>query len=136
MAGDPLQHRAHADLITQRAADQLRELLEELVQEIDPFPSFPGSMFSYGIEMEGVAGSDPERGCVILAEDGKFYELTVGMDMEALAAGGDHVATRSEQRIPLDDLPPAEYVAYAHAAIASAVEHLLREAERSSGAGA
>ena len=58
MADDPLQHRAHADLIAQRAADQLRELLRTVASQIDPFPPFPGSMFSYGIEVEGIAAQD------------------------------------------------------------------------------
>ncbi len=126
MAEDPLLHRAHADLIAERAAGQLRELLKKLVAEIDPFPPFPGAMFAYGIEVEPPAGAGDAHGCVILAEDGELYELRVGMDVEAVASGSA-LAIRSEERIDLDGLTPAEYVGYAHRAVAAAVEHLLSQ---------
>jgi len=126
MADDPLLHRAHADLIVQRTADQLRELLKKLVAEIDPFPPFPGSMFAYGIEIEPPSGSGDDYGCVILAEDGELYELQVGMDVEQAATGAG-VAVRSEDRVNLDDLPAAEYVGYAHRAVTAAVEYLLTQ---------
>lgn len=126
MAEDPLLHRAHADLITERAAGQLRELLKKLVEEIDPFPPFPGAMFAYGIEIEPPAGGGDDHGCVILAEDGELYELRVGIDVDQ-AASGSAVAMRSEDRVSLDDLPPAEYVGYAHRAVTAAVEHLLSQ---------
>ena len=124
MAGDPLVHRAHADVITQRAAEQLRELLGTLVREIDPFPPFPGSMFSYGIEVDPGEAEGGNRGCVVLGEDGELYELQIGLDVEQVESGNPS-AMRSEERVPLE-LPPAEYVGYAHRAVAAAVEHLLR----------
>ncbi len=123
MAGDPLVHRAHADVIVQRAADQLRELLQAVVAEIDPFPPFPGAMFSYGIEIKPGAGG---RGCVVLAEDGELYELQIGLDVGQVERGNP-LAMRSEERTHLDDLPPAEYVDYAQRAVAAAVEHLLEQ---------
>jgi len=127
MPDDPLAYRAHADAIVQRAADQLRELLKTVAARIDPFPPFPGSMFSYGIEVDGVQ-TDSDLGCVVLAEDGGLYELRLGMDMDALAAGASEpTATRSEERIPLTDLPPADYVAYAYRAVEAALEHLERQ---------
>lgn len=134
MPPDPLQHQAHADLIAQRAADQLRDLLQTVVKDIDPFPPFPGSMFSYGIEIEPAPGGaedapDGGRGCIVVGEDGKLYELRIGIDVEQ-AAAGDPVAMRSEERVPLDDLLPAVYVSYAHAAVRAAVAHLLEAAER------
>ncbi len=128
MADDPLLHQAHADLIVARAAEQLRELLKKLVDEFDPFPPFPGALFTYGIEVEPAAGAGDGRGCVILAEDGELYELLVGMDVEAVPTGSA-VAITSEQRVSLDDLPPAEYVGYAHRAVAAAVELLLARGE-------
>jgi hypothetical protein len=126
MADDPLLHRAHADLIVERAATQLRELLKTLVAEIDPFPAFPGAMFAYGIEIEPPAGGGDQYGCVILAEDGELYELQVGMDVEQ-ATSGAGVAVRSEDRLSLDALPPAEYIGYAHRAVSAAVEYLLSQ---------
>lgn len=126
MAEDPLLHRAHADLIAERAATQLRELLKKLVAEIDPFPPFPGALFAYGIEVEPPAGGGDAHGCVILAEDGELYELRVGMDVEQVASGSA-LAVRSEDRISLDGLSPADYVGYAHRAVAAAVEYLLSQ---------
>ncbi len=123
MAGDPLVHRAHADVIVQRAAEQLRELLRAVVAEIDPFPPFPGAMFAYGIEIRPGGG---ERGCVVLAEDGELYELQIGLDVGQVESGNP-LAMRSEERTRLDDMPPAEYVDYAQRAVAAAVEHLLEQ---------
>ena len=136
MASDPLVHRAHADVIVQRAAEQLRELLHAVAAEIDPFPPFPGSMFSYGIEVDpgagGASGSaGPEgagRGCVVLAEDGELYELQIGLDVDQVESGNP-LAMRSEERVRLDDLSPAEYVDYAQRAVAAAVEWLLKQQE-------
>jgi hypothetical protein len=122
MASDPLQHRAYADAIVQRAAEQLRELLKRVAAEARPFPPFPGSMFTYGIEVEPPAGSP--YGCVILCDDGELYELQIGLDEEEVARGGDHVATRHEASVKLEDLEPADYVAYAHRAVLAAVAHL------------
>lgn len=119
---DPLQHQAHADLIVQRAAGQLHNLLQNLTAQIRPFPEFPGSFFSYGIEVEtDDAGG---RGCIVLGEDGELYELLIGLDVAEVATG-DPAAMRSEERIPLQGLPPAAYVAYAHRAVTAAVDYLL-----------
>jgi len=126
---DPLQHQAHADLIVQRAADQLRQLLKTLAAQIKPFPEFPGTFFSYGIEVD--TGMSSEQGCIVLGEDGELYELLIGLDVSQVASG-DPAAMRSEERILLEDLPPATYVAYAHRAVTAAVEYLL--AQQTSGA--
>ncbi|MDP6605806.1 MAG: hypothetical protein QF664_06060 [Dehalococcoidia bacterium] len=126
MADDPLLHRAHADLIAQRAAEQLRELLKTVADRIDPFPPFPGAMFVYGIEVEPPASGGEDHGCVILGEDGALYELQIGLDEDQVGSGSP-VAMRAEARVPLDDLPPAEYVGYAHRAVSAAVEHLLAQ---------
>ena len=122
-ASGPLRHRAHADAIVQRAAEQLRELLRSLADEIDPFPEFPGSFFSYGIEIEpppGAAG----RGCVVLGEDGSLYELQIGIEADQLDTD-DPATGRSEVRLPLEnDITAAEYVAYAYRAVEAAITHL------------
>ena len=131
MVEEPLQHQAHADLIVSRAAEQLRVLLKQVAAGIRPFPEFPGSFYSYGIEVDvpAVASGD-DRGCVVLGEDGALYELQVGLDVEQVA-GGDPAAMRIEARVPLDELAPADFVAYAHRAVSAAVEYSLRQqAER------
>ncbi len=131
MASDPLVHRAHAEAIVRRAAEQLRDLLQSVVAEIDQFPPFSGSMFSYGIEVDLGVGGDSggagaERGCVVLAEDGELYELQIGFDVDQVKSGNP-LSMRSEERIRLDDLSPAEYVGYAQRAVAVAVEYLLEQ---------
>jgi hypothetical protein len=125
---DPLQHQAHADLIVQRAADQLRTLLQTLTAQIRPFPEFPGTFFSYGIEVDTGLASDEGR--VILGEDGELYELQIGLDVSQVATG-DAAAMRSEERILVEGLPPATYVAYAHRAVTAAVEYMLAQPQPS-----
>ena len=130
MPEDSLRHRAHADAIVERASEQLRALLVELADDIEPFPEFPGSFFTYGIEVEPPAGAGAERGCVVLAEDGELYELQVGLDPEELASG-DASAMRQELRVPLEGLTPTEYVAYAYNAVRAAAEYVEAKAEAS-----
>ena len=126
-AGDTLRYRAHADAIMERTAGQLRELLRELAAAIDPFPEFPGSFFSYGIEIEPPPGLDGSGegapGCVVLGEDGALYELQIGAEADQLDTD-DPATARSELRLPLDGLSHADYVAYAHRAVAAAIAHL------------
>jgi hypothetical protein len=121
MTDDPLQHRAFADAIVDRAATQLRALLVRLAREAQPFPPFPGAMFVYGIEVEPPPGS--AHGCVIVMDDGDLYELQVGLDEDAVARGGDRVAMRHEANVRLE-LPPDEYVLFAHRAALALVDHL------------
>jgi hypothetical protein len=121
MADDPLQHRAFADAIVERAAAQLRELLQRVAKQVDPFPPFPGAMFTYGIEVEATPGSP--YGCVIVMDDGGLYELQIGLDDEELARGGDHVASRQERAVALE-LPPAEFIPLAHRAVLTLVARL------------
>jgi hypothetical protein len=123
---DPLAYKAHADLIVERAAEQLRHLLHEAVQKLDPFPPFPGAFFTYGIEVEPGALASPERGCVVLGPDGELYELEVEIDFSQDAS--DPVAAR-EERLKKLDLHPCDYVVYAYHALSRVVELLLEQAE-------
>lgn len=127
---EPLARKAQADIVLNRAAEQLRTILVDLVARLDPFPPFPGAFFSYGIEVEPEAAARVDRGCVILAPDAEFYELEIGVDMEGLDPSGyaDPVAMRSEERKKLD-LHPREYVVFAHNAIGIVAELLLERAE-------
>ncbi|MBM4409773.1 MAG: hypothetical protein FJ037_00345 [Chloroflexi bacterium] len=117
---DPMQERAIADAVVTRAAQQLREQLKRVAAAIDPFPAFPGAVFAYGIEVEPI-GTD--QGCVILGDDGAFYELQIGVDAAQAAIDSDQVGTRYEELVPLE-VPPAEFVTYAHRAIVSATAYL------------
>lgn len=117
---DPMQERAIADAVVTRAAQQLREQLKRVAAAIDPFPAFPGAVFAYGIEVEPI-GTD--QGCVILGDDGALYELQIGVDASQAALDSDQVGTRHEELVPLE-VPAAEFVTYAHRAIAAATAYL------------
>jgi len=123
---DPLVHKAHADLIVERAADQLRRLLQEAVQKLDPFPPFPGAFFTYGIEVELGGLASAEHGCVVLGADGELYELELSIDFSQDAS--DPVAARDE-RLKKLELHPCDYVVYAYYALTKVVELLLEQAE-------
>jgi|SRR5579884_1007895 hypothetical protein len=127
---DPLARKAQADLVVERAAGQLRKILHELVEQLDPFPPFPGAFFTYGIEVEPDAAARVDRGCVVVAPDGELYELQMGVDLEGLDPSGyaDPVALRNEELKKID-LHPRDYVVYAHNAITRIAELLLERQE-------
>lgn len=129
MPGDPELYRAQANAVYERAGAQLRGLLKAVTRDLDPFPPFPGSLFTLGIEVDsgetGGGSLGAIRGCVILGEDGELYELQLGLDVNALAAGAHEPAlSREEVRVPLDDLSPGEYLAYAQRALEAALAAL------------
>jgi hypothetical protein len=126
MENDPLARKAHADLIIERAAQQLRLLLHEATAELDPFPPFPGAFFSYGIELEPPGMADAGRGCVVLAPDGELYELVMKVDFSGEVS--DPVAARDEKLEKLD-LHPRDYVIYAFEALTKVTELLLEQAQ-------
>jgi len=123
---DPLVHKAHADLIVERAAEQLRHLLQEAVQKLDPFPPFPGAFFTYGIEVEPGALASREHGCVVLGPDAELYELEVEIDF---SQGADDPVDAREERLKKLDLHPCDYVVYAYHALTRVAELLLEQAE-------
>jgi hypothetical protein len=127
---DPLARKAQSDLIVDRAAQQLRRVLHELVEQLDPFPPFPGAFFTYGIEVEPEAAARTDRGCIVVAPDGELYEFEIGVDMDGLDPGGyaDPVALRKEE-LKKVELHPRDYVVYAHSAIARVAEILLERME-------
>jgi hypothetical protein len=126
MPEDPLDYKVEADAALDRLADRLRRLLQEAARELDPFPPFPGALFTYGIEVEAPGVDSSERGCVVLAPDGELYELVMGQDVTALALDQtDPVALREEKLEKLEDLHPRDYVVYAYEALTKVVELLL-----------
>jgi hypothetical protein len=128
MPGDPDLYRAQANAVYERAGSQIRELLKAVARDLDPFPPFPGSLFTLGIEVEGdLVGEANSRGCVILGEDGELYELQLGVDVNALAAGAHEPAlSREESRGALEGLLPGEYLGYAQRALEAALGELER----------
>ena len=130
MATDPLLRKAQADALLDRSAVQLRQLLHEACSELRPFPPFPNALFTDAIECDPGPVGDPERGCVVVAEDGELYELEMGLDHESIELTGswDPVTSRKEAKRKLD-LHPRDYIVYAYNGLVAVTEHLLERAE-------
>ena len=130
MKPDPLELKHEADAALERAADRLRTALHEAASRLDPFPSFPGAFFSYGIEIDAPGVESPERGCVVLGVDGELYEFEVGQDLPDFDLDiADPVSLRNEKLKPLV-LHPREYVIYAYEALTKVVELLMERESR------
>ena len=124
---DAMARKAQADMALERAALQLRQLLEEAAKQLRPFPPFPGAFFTNAIEVESDAAEDPQRGCVVVCEDGELYELKISIDFSDDQA--DPVQARDEKLTKLEDLHPRDYVLLAYEALTRVTEHLLERAE-------
>jgi hypothetical protein len=130
MASTALLRKVQADNVLERAAMQLEALLKEACAQLAPFPPFPNAMFSNAIECEAGAAADPDRGCVVVCEDGDLYELEFGIDHDSIEATGswDPVNARKETMKKLE-LAPMDYLNYAYSGLVAVTEHLLeREA--------
>jgi hypothetical protein len=126
---DPLVQKAKADAAIERAAQSLRQLLQEAVARLDPFPPFPGAFFTLAIEAEPDAASHADRGCVVVGPDGELYELTMGLELPpGPGEPADPVSMRKEEMKPLE-LHPRDYVVYAYNALTRVVEILLEQGE-------
>lgn len=121
-----LGRKASADRVLERAAAELEALLKEACAALRPFPSFPNAFFTNAIECDPGAGGDPERGCVVVTEDGELRELEFGVDHEAVELTGswDPVTARKEETRPLA-LHPRDYVVYAYSGLMAVTEALL-----------
>ena len=133
MASTPreiLARKTQADTAMERAALILEDLLKEACVELDPFPSFPNAFFTTAIECDPGGVADPERGCVVVAEDGELYELEIGVDHEAIELSGswDPVTARAETKKKLD-LHPRDYVIYAYNGLTAVTDLLLDRQE-------
>ena len=130
MATDPLLRKAQADVVIDRTASQLRELLHQACAELRPFPPFPNALFTHAIECESDSAGDADRGCVVVAEDGDLYELEFGIDHDSIELTGswDPVTARKETLKKLE-LHPRDYIVYAYNALVAVTEHLLEQAE-------
>ncbi len=124
-----LARKTQADRVLERAAVELETLLKEASAELRPFPSFPNAFFTNAIECDPGPAADPERGCVVVGEDGELYELEFGVDHEAVEVTGswDPVTARKEEQRPLT-LHPRDYVVYAYSGLTAVTEALLERA--------
>ncbi len=111
----------------ERAALQLRQLLQEAAAQLRPFPPFPGAFFTSAIEVEAEASDSSERGCVVVCEDGELYELEMKIDFSEDVT--DPVAARDEKLNKLDELHPRDYVVLAYEALTRVTELLMERSE-------
>ena len=131
LSGDALARKAQADGLLERTALQLGQLLQEAAAELRPFPPFPGAFFTNAIEVEAEAAASPERGCVVVCEDGELYELKMSIDFSEEAS--DPVSAREEKLTKLEGLHPRDYVVLAYEALTRVTEHLLERREAGRG---
>ena len=127
MADDPLARKAHADLIIDRAAQQLRLLLEETAKSLRPFPPFPGAFFTNAVEVYLDGVERPDIGCIVVNEDGELCELEMKIEFNDDVI--DMVQSRDETLKKLDELHPRDYVVLAYSALSQLTELLLERAE-------
>lgn len=123
-----MARKAQADAVLERTALQLRQLLHEATARLRPFPPFPGAFFTNAIEVEAPAAESPERGCIVVCEDGELYELKMSIAFSDEAT--DPVQARDEKLARLDDLHPRDYIVLAYEALARVTEHLMERAEQ------
>ncbi|MGD0115437.1 MAG: hypothetical protein ABSC13_05470 [Dehalococcoidia bacterium] len=120
----PMARKMQADMAVEMTAARLRQLLQEAVALLDPFPPFPGSFFTLAIEVEGGTASGPDHGCIVLAPDGELHELEVSVSFSP--GDSDPVSARNEVLKPLD-LHPRDYVVYAYNALTRVTELLMEQ---------
>ncbi|MDP9238724.1 MAG: hypothetical protein M3P30_15230 [Chloroflexota bacterium] len=129
---DPLERKSAADLILDRAAQQLHVLLAEAAKALRPFPPFPGAFFTNAIEINLEGAERPDFGCIVVADDGELYELAMKIDFgEEFGDVIDPVQARDETLKKLDGLHPRDYVVLAYNALTQLTELLIeRTADR------
>ena len=125
---EPMARKMRADVVIETAAREMRDLLKQAVARLDPFPPFPGSFFTYGIEVECASVDAAGRGCIVLGADGELYELEVSIDFTQ--GNVDPITARDERLTPLE-LHPRDYLVYAYNALTKVTELLMeQQAER------
>ena len=137
MADDPLARKAHADLIIDRAAQQLDGLLKEAALALRPFPPFPGAFFTNAVEVELTGVERSDIGCVVVTERGELRELK--MQINATDEFGDMVdmvQSRDEDLVELEDLHPRDFIVLAYNALNQLTELLLEREEAAQSEGA
>lgn len=111
-----LAKKAQAKAVLERAAAQLKAILQDTAKELDPFPYFLDSDSVLGLEAE------PPRtdlGCVIVCPDAELYEYTF-----TISASGYYPDFSRQEQLKKLDLPPHEYIHYAYTAIGALVDTL------------
>jgi len=126
---DPFARKTQADLIVERAAQQLQQLLREAAKELRPFPPFPGAFFTNAVEVNLEGVERPDIGCIVVGEDGELYELEMKIDFgEEFGDVVDPVQAREETLKKLEDLHPRDVIVLAYNALSQLTELLLERA--------
>ena len=121
---DVLTLKARGAAIVERAADQMRQTLHDACEKVESLPFlFADSLFQ-GLEVEptGLERKD-DRGFVALSSDGQLYEVVVSISL-----GGDFDTPdyfEQDDEAKLLELPPHEYILYAHNALQTVTNYLL-----------
>ena len=118
---DGYMERANASL--EEAAARLRELLQEAASQLDPFPSFYGSLTVRAIEAEPPQSQSSDLGCVVVCPDGELYELEVNFNPSPLGFSNN---MEREEKLTKLDLPALTYISYAHSALSEVSKLLAR----------
>jgi hypothetical protein len=124
---DALARKQQADMVLDRAAQQLRILLQEAAKALRPFPPYPGAFFTNAVEVNMEGAERADLGCIVVAEDGELYELEMKIDFSDDIV--DMVQARDETLKKLDDLHPRDYVVLAYNALSQLTELLLERAD-------
>ena len=125
---DALARKRRADVVIDRAAQELRDLLEDAAKSLRPFPPFPGAFFTNAVEvnLEGVERAD--IGPVVVGEDGRLYELEIEINFEGeLGEIADPVQAREERLKKLEDLHPRDEIILAYNALAQLTAILMEK---------
>ncbi|MBF6601143.1 MAG: hypothetical protein IVW36_11600 [Dehalococcoidia bacterium] len=123
---EALARKTQADMIIDRAAQQLRLLVVEAAKALRPFPAFPGAFFTNAVEVSLAGVERPDIGCIVVAEDGELYELEMKIDFgEEFGDLVDPVQARDETLRKLDALHPRDYVVLAYNALTQLTELII-----------
>ncbi len=127
MPSDALARKTQADLVLDRAAQQMRALLEETAKQLRPFPPFPGAFFTNAVEVNLDGVERPDIGCIVVGEDGGLYELEMKIEFGEEVV--DMVQARDETLKKLEDLHPRDEIVLAYHALTQLTELILEREE-------
>jgi len=134
MQPNPFVRKTQADSVLERAALQLQAILQDACAELRPFPPFPNALFTNAIECDAGPAADPDRGCIVVGEDGELYELEFGIDHDSIELTGswDPVTARKET-LKKVEMHPRDYIVYAYSGLMAVTEHLLERQQEGAG---
>ena len=130
-ANEAFARKTQADVVIDRAAQQLQVLLHEAARELRPFPPFPGAFFTNAVEVNLEGAERTDFGCIVVSDQGDLCELEMKIDFGHDGEITDPVQARDETLKKLDDLHPRDFIVLAYNALSQLTELLLERAESS-----